>query len=112
MIADDNEIYAPQTFQVVKPNNSKSDAFRDLQFIHDFVQKTKILRLTNFRTDDFDGVIDVSKFRCLKILEIQRIDIGKVMGIQRMRPELEEITCNYIHKLNLVLSINCKPKCD
>lgn len=94
MIADEHEIYAPQTFQVVKPNNSKSDAFRDLQFIHDFVQKTKILRLTSFHNDDFDGVVDVSKFRCLKVLEIQRLQIQRIVGIQRMRPYLLEITCN------------------
>lgn len=79
---------------MVKPNNSKSDAFRDLQFIHDFVQKTTILRLTSFRNDDFDGVVDVSKFRCLKVLEIQRLQIQRIVGIQRMRPYLLEITCN------------------
>lgn len=79
---------------MVKPNNSKSDAFRDLQFIHDFVQKTKILRLTSFQNDDFDGVVDVSKFRSLKILEIQRIGIQRIIGIQRMRPYLLELTCN------------------
>ncbi|KAJ6649830.1 Serine/threonine-protein kinase 11-interacting protein [Pseudolycoriella hygida] len=94
LIADENEICAPQTFQVVKPNNSKSDAFRDLQFIHDFVQKTTILRLTSFNQDDHDGVVDVSKFRCLKILEIQRIPIQRIVGIQRMRPYLVEIICN------------------
>lgn len=94
LIADDAEVYAPESFQVVKPNNSKSDAFRDLQFIHDFVQKTRILKLTSFRNDDFDGFIDVSKFRSLKILELNRIDINKVIGIQKMRPYLLEITCN------------------
>lgn len=95
LIADENETYAPQTFQVVKPNNSKSDAFRDLQFIHDFVQKTKILRLTSFHNDDdFDGVVDVSKFRCLKVLEIQRMNVQRIIGIQKMRPYLLEITCN------------------
>lgn len=95
LIADESEIYAPQTFQVVKPNNSKSDAFRDLQFIHDFVQKTTILRLTSFHNDDdFDGVVDVSKFRCLKVLEIQRFPIQRIIGIQRMRPYLVEIACN------------------
>ncbi|XP_037024517.1 serine/threonine-protein kinase 11-interacting protein isoform X2 [Bradysia coprophila] len=94
LIADENEICAPQTFQVVKPNNSKSDAFRDLQFIYDFVQKTTILRLTNFQNDDFDGVVDVSKFRSLKVLQIQRIGIQRIVGIQRMRPYLVEISCN------------------
>lgn len=94
LIADENEICPPQAFQVVKPNNSKSDAFRDLQFIHDFVQKTRILRLTNFQNDDFDGVVDVSKFRCLRILEIKRIGIQRVIGLQRLRPYLLEITCN------------------
>lgn len=97
LIADQNEIYAPQTFQVVKANNSKADIFRDLQFIHDFVQKIKVLCITHFPCDDaahqFDTLLDISKFRSLRRLEIRRVHIVQIMGIQQMRAHLEEIMC-------------------
>lgn len=94
LIADQNELCAQLTFQVVKPNNGKSDVFRDLQFIHDFVQKTRILCVTQFHNDErFDGEIDISKFRNLQRLEIHRVDVGQVTGIQQMRSHLLELVC-------------------
>lgn len=91
---DDNESYAPHTFQVVKPNNSISDVFRDLQFIYDFVQKTKTLCISHYPSDDaFDGDIDISKFRNLEKLEIYRVAIRQIRGIQQMRAHLHEIIC-------------------
>lgn len=95
LIVDSSEVCTPQTFQVLKPNNSKSDVFRELQFIYDFVQKTQILCLTTVPNDDpFDGVIDITKFRNLRRLEIQRIPIEQVVGIQRLRAHLQEIICS------------------
>lgn len=94
LIADQDEICPPQTFQVVKSNNSKSDVFRDLQFIHDFVQKTKILMITQFANDDpYEGCVDVSKFRNLRRLEVHKVHINQVIGIQQMRAYLQEIVC-------------------
>ncbi|XP_038109345.1 uncharacterized protein LOC6041308 isoform X2 [Culex quinquefasciatus] len=94
LIVDKNEILPPQGFQVVKPNNAKSDVFRDLQFIYDFVQKTVILSLNQFINDDpYEFAVDIAKFRSLRKLEIQKIPISQVMGIQQMRSQLVEITC-------------------
>lgn len=90
----DQESYAPQTFQVVKPNNSSSPVYRDLQFIHDFVQKTKILCVTHFHNNEmYKGQIDISKFRNLQKLEIIRVPITQIVGIQQMRSHLQEISC-------------------
>lgn len=84
----------PQTFQVVKPNYSKSDVFRDLQFVYDFVQKTQHLCITQFQNDEpFDGQIDISKFRSLRKLEIQKVSSEHIVGIQQMRAHLHEIVC-------------------
>lgn len=95
LIVDPNEVCTPQTFQVLKPNNAKSEVFRELQIIYDFVQKTEILCLTTIPNDDvFDGIIDISKFRNLKRLEIQRIPIEQIVGIQRLRAHLQEIICS------------------
>lgn len=85
---------APQTFQVAKPNNSKSNVFRELMFIHDFVQKTLILKLCQFLDDDpldESCVIDIAKFRNLKSLEIQRIPIMQIRGLQVLRSQISEL---------------------
>lgn len=86
----------PQTFQVTKPNNSKSNVFRELMFIYDFIQKTFILKLTKFHDDDpledDNCRIDISKFRNLTTLEIQRVPIQRIIGLQQLRSQLQEIT--------------------
>lgn len=95
IIDDQNEPSSAQKeFQVVKVDNSKSESIRDLQFIHDFVQKTLILCLTTFAADDpFEGVADITKFRNLNRLEIQRFPVAQITGIQKMRSRLEELVC-------------------
>ncbi|XP_058820320.1 uncharacterized protein LOC131682671 isoform X2 [Topomyia yanbarensis] len=94
LIVDKNEILPPKSFQVVKPNNAKSDVFRDLQFIYDFVQKTTVLSLNQFINDDpYQFEVDIGKFRNLRTLEIQKIPIGQIIGIQQMRSQLNEISC-------------------
>lgn len=83
-----------RTFQVVKTNNSKSEAINDLQFIYDFIQKTVVLSLNKFITDPiFQGSIDISKFLNLKKLEVQRIPIKQITGIKQIRSQLEELIC-------------------
>ncbi|XP_021700216.1 serine/threonine-protein kinase 11-interacting protein isoform X1 [Aedes aegypti] len=94
LIVDKNETLPPQSFQVVKPHNAKSDVFRDIQFIYDFVQKTIILSLNQFINDDpYEFEVDISKFRSLRKLEIQKIPISQITGIQQMRSQLTEIVC-------------------
>lgn len=95
LIIDTNEICQPLTFQVVKPNNLKSDVYRDLQFIYDFVQKAEAVCIRHLLNDEpYVDFVDITKFRNLKRLEIIRIDIHKVLGIQQMRAHLIEIICN------------------
>lgn len=95
LITDPNETCTPNTFQVLKPNNAKSEVFRELQIIYDFVQKAQILCLVAMPTEEpFDGEIDIKKFRSLKRLEIQRIPIEQIVGIQRLRAHLQELICS------------------
>lgn len=94
LIIDENEMVPAQTFQVTKPNNSKSNVFRELMFIYDFIQKTLILKLTKFLDDELDDdkcKIDINKFRSLTILEIQRVPINRIVGLQQLRSQLLEI---------------------
>lgn len=93
LIVDENEFVPPQAFQVTKPNNAKSNVFRELMFIYDFIQKTHILKLTKFLDNDEDDtcVIDINKFRNITTIELQRIDIQRVRGLQYLRSQIREI---------------------
>uniref|UniRef100_A0A6P4EPI0 Serine/threonine-protein kinase 11-interacting protein n=1 Tax=Drosophila rhopaloa TaxID=1041015 RepID=A0A6P4EPI0_DRORH len=83
-----------QSFQVVKPINAKSSVFSDLQLVHDFVQKTTLLKLTYFPSElHFDGAIDIAKFRALRRLEVNKINICQVVGIQPLRSQLQHLIC-------------------
>lgn len=94
LIADSLEIGDVQNFQVVKPINSKSPVFRDLQLVHDFVQKTILLCITQYPGEDlFEGKIDITKFRALKRLEIQKIQVIQICGIQPLRGQLQHLIC-------------------
>lgn len=96
LIIDENELVPAQTFQVTKPNYSKSNVFRELMFIYDFIQKTMVLKLTKFLDDDpmedDTCMIDISKFRNLKTLEIQRVPIKRIVGLQQLRSQLQEMS--------------------
>jgi len=82
---------------VTKPNNSKSNVFRELMFIYDFIQKTLVLKLTKYIDDetiedeDDNCVIDISKFRNMTTLEIQRVSIKRIVGLQQLRQQLQEL---------------------
>lgn len=62
-------------------------------FIYDFIQKTYILKLTKFLDDDEDDtcVMDINKFRNITTLELQRIDVRRIHGLQYLRSQLREI---------------------
>ncbi|KAH8377009.1 hypothetical protein KR093_002724 [Drosophila rubida] len=90
-----------QAFQVVKPINAKSSVFPDLQLLHDFVQKTTLLKLNYFPSEHyFEGAIDICKFRALRRLEVHKINICQVVGIQALRSQLQHLIC--IKSLNSV----------
>ncbi|XP_050461636.1 serine/threonine-protein kinase 11-interacting protein isoform X1 [Cataglyphis hispanica] len=79
------------SFQVC--NSSKVDIFRDIKFLHDFVQKTISLKVTHCSSDDDKIIIDISKFRHLKYLELRKVSIELLKGLQNIRGQLESIVC-------------------
>lgn len=62
-------------------------------FIYDFIQKTLVLRITKFIDEPLDEncIVDISKFRNLTTLEIQRIPIKQIKGLQGLRMQLQEL---------------------
>ena len=91
IIVDDTQTEdLESSFQVC--NSSKSDLFRDIKFLHDFVQKTVWLKVSHISTDPRLS-IDITKFRHLRFLELQKVCIDLVTGIQGVRGQLESISC-------------------
>ncbi|XP_076294783.1 uncharacterized protein LOC143215989 isoform X2 [Lasioglossum baleicum] len=79
------------SFQVC--SSSMIDLFEDLKFLHDFVQKTVGLKVTYWPNNPLIPV-DISKFRHLKHLELKKINIKSVKGLQGVRGQLESIICS------------------
>ncbi|XP_029166715.1 serine/threonine-protein kinase 11-interacting protein isoform X2 [Nylanderia fulva] len=73
-------------------NSSKIDIFRDIKFLHDFVQKTISLKVTHC-SPDVRIIIDISKFRHLRYLELRKVSIELLKGLQSVRGQLESIVC-------------------
>ncbi|XP_026462479.1 serine/threonine-protein kinase 11-interacting protein-like [Ctenocephalides felis] len=81
------------TFQVIPANNMKAEIFLDLQFLHDFVQKTLCLSITEDLSSKKNYNVDISKFRNLRSLEVHKIPILTVRGLQSLRAQLQSLTC-------------------
>ncbi|KOC68415.1 Serine/threonine-protein kinase 11-interacting protein [Habropoda laboriosa] len=78
------------SFQVC--NNSRSETFHVLKFLHDFVQKTIRLKVIHCPKNP-DIPVDITKFRHLKYLELRKVNIGSVKGLRSVRGQLESIIC-------------------
>ncbi|XP_065348714.1 serine/threonine-protein kinase 11-interacting protein isoform X1 [Cloeon dipterum] len=76
-------------FQVVTHSSSNAK-MHDLHFLHDFVQRVEALKLTH-GSDTLQGNLDLSKFRNLKELTLERIPLHMVTGMQLLQPRLEYI---------------------
>ncbi|XP_043287960.1 serine/threonine-protein kinase 11-interacting protein isoform X2 [Venturia canescens] len=89
IIVDDKQ-EIDSSFQVC--NSSKNDVFRNIKFLHDFVQKTIWLKVSH-NCNDPRIPVDISKFRQLRFLELRKVCIDLVSGIQGVRGQLESISC-------------------
>lgn len=82
------------SFQVLNNTNAKVDAFSDLQFLHDFVQRSGSLKLIpNSVGETCSDVVDISKFKNLKLLELYRVNIKSIVGLQSLRGQLQFLIC-------------------
>lgn len=82
------------SFQVLSNTNTGLEIFSDIQFLHDFVQRTVSLKLlTNIIRETSDVEVDVSSFRNLKLLELHKVHVGLVTGLQALRDRLQFLIC-------------------
>ncbi|XP_011301972.1 serine/threonine-protein kinase 11-interacting protein isoform X2 [Fopius arisanus] len=88
LIVDDSKDLE-SSFQVC--NSSEIEIFRDLKFLHDFVQKTISLKISHTLSEQIPN--DITKFRHLKYLELHKVCIDLITGIQGVRGQLQSISC-------------------
>lgn len=82
------------TFQVINCSNIKVELYRDLQFLHDFVQRTVSLKLIPcFAGSSYTDLLNIMKFKNLKLLEIHKLNITLLTGLQVLRTQLQFIVC-------------------
>jgi Leucine-rich repeat (LRR) protein len=93
VVEDDEE--NGSSFHVINTDSTAVEIFHDIQFLHDFVQKTIGLKLSNCAvTDDCDnGILDICKFRNLKYLELRKVPVHILRGIQSVRAQLQCVVC-------------------
>lgn len=61
--------------------------------MHDIVQKTISLKIQHFISDS-KVIVDITKFRHLKYLELHKISLESVKGIQSIRGQVECVVCS------------------
>lgn len=78
----------------------------DLQFLLDLVKGTVALKITpDLIEDEESNVVNLRRFQNIKILEIHKIDVKNIIGIQKLRSHIEDLTCMYnLHNLGDILN--------
>lgn len=82
--------------------NAKASLQTDLRFLLELVRGTASLKLTPDLIRDEDPT-NISRFHNVTTLEIHKVDVKQVVGIQKLRPRLQQLTCR--HNLDNVSDI-------
>lgn len=94
------------SFHIADNNISKANRIRDTQFIVSLFQKTVNLKIYPDVPNNLTSV-NLARFANLKSLEILKIDINFLVGLQKLRSQLQEIICcNSLQQFGNVL-IKC-----
>lgn len=93
------------SFQVLSTSSVKNEIFRDLQFLYDFMQRTVSLKLlSDLAGNESNNAADIAKFKSLKLLEVHKVNIASVFGLQTLRTQLQYLICvRSINELREVL---------
>ncbi|KAK5649987.1 hypothetical protein RI129_001016 [Pyrocoelia pectoralis] len=81
------------SFQVLNNCNIDAETFIDLQFVYDFIQRSVSLKLIHDIQDTKSDVVDITKFKNLRFLELQKIDVTSLIGLQTLRTQLQYLIC-------------------
>lgn len=87
----DNSDDSSNSFHIAESNITKSNRVRETQFILSLFQNTQSLKIhPDIATD---SNVNISRFSNIKMLEILKVDINLLTGLQKLRSQLQEITC-------------------
>jgi len=92
----DNDEGCSNSFHVINTNSSTDvNIVNDIEFLHDFMQKVVGLKICNSAaTDDCDkDTLDICKFGNLKYLELRKVPVHLLHGIQSVRAQLQSVVC-------------------
>ncbi|KAF7270656.1 hypothetical protein GWI33_016377 [Rhynchophorus ferrugineus] len=94
------ETYSPEELaSSFHSTENKFNLQRDLQSLQELITGTISLKLTpDLVNNEETNEIVLKRFTNLKVLEIHKLDIKTIIGIQKLRSQIEELTC--IHSLN------------
>lgn len=82
------------SFEVLHPqNHATRDFLADLQFLHDFMQKSQRLKIIH-STSTIQGSIKIQNFRALHTLEIKKVPIHLLEGLSQLRGKLTTLICS------------------
>lgn len=82
------------SFSILSNTNLNVEIFRDVQFLHDFVQRSLSLKLVhNYAQPIPNEIINIKKFWNLKYLELDKVKCCNVLGMQVLRAQLQYLTC-------------------
>uniref|UniRef100_A0A2R5LL16 Serine/threonine-protein kinase 11-interacting protein n=1 Tax=Ornithodoros turicata TaxID=34597 RepID=A0A2R5LL16_9ACAR len=85
--AQDND-----SFTVPYGCSGNSNFMCDVFFLHDFLQKACSLKIVQ-SSSTIQGGLDLSKFRCLRILELKRVPPHLLVGVDSLILQLETLIC-------------------
>jgi hypothetical protein len=81
------------SFHVKQPHNFKAELLRDLQYISNYFQQAKSLKLYSDNYTEDTELIDITKFRNLIFIEFSKFNVNTVKGIQVLRSQLQKLVC-------------------
>lgn len=90
---NDTEDGAP-SFHIVETSNAKTNRIRDIHFLVHLFEQTVHLKISPDIPNEFTN-IDIRRFKNLKTLEVHKADIKAIIGIQKVRSQLQELVCCY-----------------
>ncbi|KAH1029238.1 serine/threonine-protein kinase 11-interacting protein [Dendroctonus ponderosae] len=84
---------------------AKAALMVDLQFLLDLVKSTVALKVVPDASPDplASPIVNLQRFQSLKSLEIQKLDLRNIVGIQQLRARLEDLTS--MHNLEHIADI-------
>lgn len=88
----DNSEKTSHTFHIADNNVSKTNRVIETQFVLNLFQKTVSLKIYPDVLNELS--VSISRFTNVKKLEISKINISQLVGLRKLRSQLQEFTCS------------------